>query len=80
MSGLDALLATVQMPPGIPVATMGIGKAGARNAALHAIQVLALSDARLRTALIDHRRAEADKVLASSEALQADVQALLVEG
>jgi len=45
--GLDALLATVQMPGGIPVATMAIGKAGAKNAALFAVRMLALSDKRL---------------------------------
>lgn len=44
LSGLDALLATVQMPPGIPVATVAIGKAGADNAAILAAQILALSD------------------------------------
>lgn len=44
LNGLDALLSTVQMPPGIPVATMGIGQAGAKNAAILASQILALSD------------------------------------
>jgi phosphoribosylamine--glycine ligase len=44
LQGLDALLATVQMPPGIPVATMAIGKPGARNAGLLAVQILALAD------------------------------------
>jgi len=47
LSGMDALYATVQMPGGIPVATMAIGKAGAKNAALFAIQILSLSDAAL---------------------------------
>jgi len=47
LKGMDALLATVQMPGGIPVATMAIGKAGAKNAALFAIRMLALSDKRL---------------------------------
>ena len=47
LNGLDALLATVQMPAGVPVATLAIGKAGARNAALLAVQILALSDDRL---------------------------------
>ena len=70
LDGMDALLATVQMPPGIPVATFGIGRAGAKNAALHAIQILALSDGDLRTALVEHRQAQAAKVLASSEELQ----------
>jgi phosphoribosylaminoimidazole carboxylase PurE protein len=44
LQGMDALLATVQMPPGIPVATMAIGKGGARNGALFAVQILATSD------------------------------------
>ena len=47
LQGLDALLATVQMPPGIPVATMAIGKPGARNAGILAAQILALADADL---------------------------------
>jgi phosphoribosylaminoimidazole carboxylase PurE protein len=47
LQGMDALLATVQMPPGIPVATMAIGKGGARNAALFAVQILATSDSEL---------------------------------
>jgi phosphoribosylamine--glycine ligase len=44
LQGLDALLATVQMPPGIPVATMAVGKPGARNAGILAVQILALAD------------------------------------
>jgi len=51
LGGLDALLSTVQMPGGIPVATMAIGKAGAKNAAITAARVLALEDARLRREL-----------------------------
>ncbi|MCK6553129.1 5-(carboxyamino)imidazole ribonucleotide mutase [Candidatus Binatia bacterium] len=51
LAGLDALLATVQMPPGIPVATVAIGKAGADNAAILAAQILALSDAALAARL-----------------------------
>ncbi len=47
LNGLDALLSTVQMPPGVPVATMGIGKAGAKNGAILAAQILALSDEKL---------------------------------
>lgn len=47
MRGIDALLSTVQMPGGVPVATMAIGKAGARNAALFAIRILALTDTEL---------------------------------
>ena len=54
LGGLDALLSTVQMPGGIPVATMAIGKAGARNAAIMAARILALSDAELRKKLQQH--------------------------
>ena len=57
LGGLDALLATVQMPAGVPVATMGIGSAGAANAALHAAQILALDDASLGERLLEMRRA-----------------------
>lgn len=51
LSGLDALLSTVQMPSGVPVATMAIGKTGAKNAAIFAIQILALSDEKLAKAI-----------------------------
>jgi len=51
LHGLDALLSTVQMPGGIPVATMAIGKAGAKNAALFAIRLLALEDKKINAAL-----------------------------
>jgi 5-(carboxyamino)imidazole ribonucleotide mutase len=47
LRGWDALLSTVQMPPGVPVATVAVGKAGAENAAILAVQILALSDSRL---------------------------------
>lgn len=57
LRGMDALLATVQMPAGVPVGTLAIGVAGARNAALLAVQILALSDSRLARALLD-RKAE----------------------
>ena len=56
LDGLDALLATVQMPGGIPVATFGIGKSGAKNAGLFAAAILAGSDARIRKALDAYRR------------------------
>jgi phosphoribosylaminoimidazole carboxylase PurE protein len=62
-SGLDALLSTVQMPPGMPVGTMAIGKAGAKNAAVFALQVLALSDEKLAKTLADFRKAQTEKVL-----------------
>jgi 5-(carboxyamino)imidazole ribonucleotide mutase len=51
LNGLDALLSTVQMPGGIPVATMAIGKAGAKNAALFVVRLLALEDAKINAAL-----------------------------
>ncbi len=54
--GLDALLSMVQMPRGVPVATFAVGKHGAINAALFAVQVLALSDPELVRALVEHKR------------------------
>lgn len=63
LNGLDALLATVQMPPGIPVATFAIGKPGAVNAALFAIAIVAGQRPELRTALDEYRRKNAEKVL-----------------
>lgn len=56
LNGVDALYSTVQMPGGIPVATMAIGKAGAKNAGIFAVQILALSDNRLAEALLEYRR------------------------
>ncbi|MDP6349558.1 MAG: 5-(carboxyamino)imidazole ribonucleotide mutase [Chloroflexota bacterium] len=63
LDGLDSLLSTVQMPRGIPVATLAIGKAGAVNAALLAIQILATADPALTAKLRDHRQAAADAIL-----------------
>ena len=60
LNGLDSLLSTVQMPAGIPVATVALGNGGAQNAALLAISILALSDDSLRTKLEDHRREMAE--------------------
>lgn len=54
--GMDALLSIVQMPPGIPVATVSVGKAGARNAAILAVQIIARQDPKLTRQLQDHRR------------------------
>lgn len=62
LSGMDSLLATVQMPAGIPVATVAIGKAGGTNAALLALQMMALSDKEIRKKLKQHRRLQARKV------------------
>lgn len=55
LNGLDSLYAIVQMPPGVPVATMGIGNAGARNAALFAVQMLAIRDPELRRKYEDYK-------------------------
>ena len=62
LQGWDALLATVQMPPGVPVATVSVGKAGAANAAVLAVQILALSDASLSARLDDYKKVLAEKV------------------
>jgi phosphoribosylaminoimidazole carboxylase PurE protein len=70
LKGLDALLATVQMPGAIPVATMAIGKAGARNAGLLAVEILALEDPTLQEKLIEYRQGLADKVRAENKQLQ----------
>ena len=70
LDGLDALLATVQMPGGIPVATVAVGKAGAKNAAMLAIQIMATTDASLATALASDREAMAVKVRAANVQLQ----------
>jgi 5-(carboxyamino)imidazole ribonucleotide mutase len=70
MDGLDALLSTVQMPGGIPVATVAIGKAGAKNSAYLAAQILATADTGLQQKLIAERAAGADAVVAKDKALQ----------
>ncbi|VAW37031.1 Phosphoribosylamine--glycine ligase [hydrothermal vent metagenome] len=62
LNGLDALLSTVQMPPGIPVATMGIGAPGAKNAAVLAARILGLSDAGIKAGLGEFRRKMAGQV------------------
>ena len=67
LAGLDALLATVQMPAGFPVATMAIGKPGARNAAFLAAQILATSDDSLARKLAAWREEKAREVEAASE-------------
>ena len=65
LQGLDSLLSMVQMPKGIPVATFAIGDAGASNAGLFAVAMLALEDAALAKKLADFRRKQADTVLAT---------------
>jgi len=71
LSGLDALLATVQMPAGVPVATVAIGRAGARNAALLAIEILAVSDRELRRRLAQYRARMVAEVIAKDRQVQA---------
>ncbi|MFA7269770.1 MAG: 5-(carboxyamino)imidazole ribonucleotide mutase [Sterolibacterium sp.] len=66
LQGLDSLLAMVQMPGGIPVATFAIGEAGATNAALFAVSLLALNDPVLAQKLADFRRRQTEKVLAKT--------------
>lgn len=65
LRGVDSLLSIVQMPAGIPVGTLAIGAAGAKNAALLAISILALRDAALRTALDEFRATQTGEVLAA---------------
>ena len=70
LQGHDALLSTVQMPSGIPVASVAIGKAGAKNAAYLAAQILATADKDLAQRIKDDRQKNADAVIAKNEALQ----------
>jgi len=70
LAGMDALLSTVQMPKGIPVATVALGKHGGTNAALLAVQILALGDDKLRGALADHRARMAAGVESASKKLR----------
>ncbi len=70
LSGVDALLSTVQMPPGVPVASVGIGAIGAKNAALLAVQILARSDAKLATAYRAFKSDQANAVAENNRVLQ----------
>ena len=63
LRGVDSLLSNVQMPAGIPVPTFAIGEAGAKNAALSAVSILALQDANLREKLIQFRKNQTERVL-----------------
>jgi phosphoribosylaminoimidazole carboxylase PurE protein len=69
LNGLDSLLSTAQMPGGVPVATVSIGKAGAKNAGLLAVQILALSDNNLAGLLTKHRKDQAKAVAQKSKKL-----------
>jgi len=66
LKGMDSLLSIVQMPKGIPVATFAIGEAGAANAALFAVSVLALNDAQLAQKLSDYRKQQAAQIAATT--------------
>jgi phosphoribosylaminoimidazole carboxylase PurE protein len=67
LQGMDALLSTVQMPPGIPVATVAIGKGGAKNAAILAAQILALKHPEIAAALKSHRENMRKKTIEEAE-------------
>lgn len=71
LDGLDALLATVQMPGGIPVATVALGSAGAVNAALLAVEILALQDRSLQRKLREHKQSMRRKVAEGNRRIQA---------
>jgi len=73
MQGLDSLLSTVQMPPGIPVATVAIGKPGARNAGILAVQILAVSDAGLEKMLDEYKKEMAAKVEEKADKLKGQI-------
>lgn len=67
LKGQDALLSTAMMPPGIPVACVGIGSSGAKNSALLALRILALSDDDLKGRLAAYRQADRDRTLAKDK-------------
>jgi len=73
LAGVDSLLSTVQMPGGIPVATVAIGSAGAKNAAYLAAQILAIDNSALSKALLEDREANLKKVQAQNASVQGDL-------
>lgn len=74
LDGVDALLSTVQMPAGVPVATFAVGRAGAKNAAYYAAEIVALRRAEVAEALGRHRQRGREKVLEADEDLARDGQ------
>jgi phosphoribosylamine--glycine ligase len=70
LKGLDALLSTVQMPPGVPVATVSIGKPGATNAGILAAQIIGVGDAAVARRLDEHKKKMAEKVEQAAEKLR----------
>src|SRR6185295_17518878 len=75
LSGFDSLMSTVQMPPGVPVATMGVGKSGATNAGILDAQILALGDRALAQELLDYKKNLERKVAEKSNKLAAEWEA-----
>ena len=74
LDGLDSLLSTVQMPKGVPVATVAIGKAGAINAAILAVQIMAVGDAALRRKLTTYKKNMVKEVLQADAELQQELE------
>jgi phosphoribosylamine--glycine ligase len=70
LKGLDALLSTVQMPPGVPVATVSIGKPGATNAGILAAQILGVGDSQIAARLVEYKKKMAQKVEQAAERLK----------
>lgn len=70
LHGLDSLLSTVQMPPGVPVAAMAIGKAGAKNAAIFSAQIISRKDSRVAKRLKDYKKRMSEEVEAKAKALR----------
>jgi 5-(carboxyamino)imidazole ribonucleotide mutase len=75
LDGMDSLLSTVQMPSGVPVATVAIGKAGAINAGVLAVQIMAVGDAALRRKLVSFKKTMAKQVLKADAELQKELDA-----
>ena len=80
LKGLDALLSTVQMPPGVPVATVSIGKPGATNAGVLAAQILGVADPAVARKLEEYKKRLADKVEAAAAKARKDLNAVRVPG
>jgi len=70
LAGFDALLSSVQMPPGVPVATVSVGPWGARNAALLAVQIIARRETALREKLMEHKQSMAEEIRRKAESLE----------
>lgn len=73
LQGLDALLSTVQMPPGVPVATVSVGKPGAKNAGILAVQILAVSDSKLAKKMEAYKKELAEQVEQKAKKLEENI-------